>query len=219
MTKRMQELKGEERIVATSKPEAMNLSSTVSASSSSAKDPIASKGLVKLIASGKPDARRRRSSKPHGVSRFQVRLQDAYLGGLMDKVAGKLAATDESQELWEFSESESWSSHEKEVTGKLVAHEEVTGKLVASRNSENSGNPKVGSRKWPHNFHMPSAVVSYMEKVYSIVRKIYDRSFTDNLDDLDVNTDICFFMNTTLQASVHLVETLSRIFDLPRINS
>ena len=58
----------------------------------------------------------------------------------MDKVSGKLASTDESQEFWEFSESESWSNHEKEVTGKLVAHEEVKGKLVASRNSEKTKN-------------------------------------------------------------------------------
>ena len=65
-----------------------------------------------------------------------MRLQDAYLGGLMDIVAGKLAATDESQELWEFSGSESWTNHEKEVTGKPVAHEKVTGKPVASRNSQ-----------------------------------------------------------------------------------
>ena len=43
MAKRMQEQKEEERIVEKSKPTAMNLSSTVSASSSSAKDPIASK--------------------------------------------------------------------------------------------------------------------------------------------------------------------------------
>ena len=73
----------------------MNLSSTVSASSSSAKDLIASEGLGKLIASGKPDARERRISKPDEASSSQVRLQDAYLGGLMDRVAGKLAATDE----------------------------------------------------------------------------------------------------------------------------
>ena len=43
MAKRMQEQKEEEQIVAKAKPTAKNLSSTVSASSSSAKDPIASK--------------------------------------------------------------------------------------------------------------------------------------------------------------------------------
>ena len=139
MAKRMQEQKGEERIVSKSMPMAINLSSIVSASSSSAKDPIASTGPTNLTASWKPDVRGRRNSKPYVTSSSQVRLQDAYLDGLMERVAGKPAATDESQELWEFSESESWSNHEKEVTGKPFAHDNVTGKLVASINSENSG--------------------------------------------------------------------------------
>ena len=142
----------------------MNSSSSVSASSSSSKDPIASKGPGGLIASGKPDARGTRNSKLDAASSSQVRLRGAYVGGLMDKVAGKPAATDESQEFGEFSESESWSNHEKEVRGKLVAHEEATGKPVTSRNSENSGNPKAGIVKWTHNFQMSSAVVPQMEK-------------------------------------------------------
>ena len=101
MAKRMQGQKEEEIIVAKPKPTAMNLSSTVLASSSSAKDPIASKGLGKLRAPGKPDA------KPDAASSSQGRLKDAHLGGLLDRVAGKPAATDKSQELWEFSASES----------------------------------------------------------------------------------------------------------------
>ena len=61
----------------------------------------------------------------------------------MDKLAWKPVATDESQVLWEFSESESWSNHEDEVTEKLVAHKKAKGRLVASSNSENSENPKA----------------------------------------------------------------------------
>ena len=95
----------------------------------------------------------------------------------MVEVAEKPAATDKSQESWESSESESWSNHEKEVTGKLVA----------SSSSENSWNSKAGSRKWPHNFHMSPAAVPHMEKVYLIVRQIYGRSPTDDLSDLDEN--------------------------------
>ena len=72
----------------------------------------------------------------------------------MEKVAGKPVATDENQVLCEFSESESWSNPEDEVTVKLVTHKTVTGKLVASSNSKNSGNLKAESRKWPHNLHM-----------------------------------------------------------------
>ena len=53
MAKRMQEQKGEETNVAKSKSTAMNLSSHVPTTSSSAKSPIASKSPGKLIATGK----------------------------------------------------------------------------------------------------------------------------------------------------------------------
>ena len=72
----------------------------------------------------------------------------------MDRVAGKPAATDKSQESWECSESESWSNHEKEVTMKPVA----------SRNSGTSENSEAGNRKWPQKFHLSPAVVRQMVK-------------------------------------------------------
>ena len=49
------------------------------------------------------DARARRNAKPDAASSSQGRLKDAYLGGLMVEVAVKPAATDKSQESWEFS--------------------------------------------------------------------------------------------------------------------
>ena len=52
-----------------------------------------------------------RNSSPDAVSNSQVVLEDAYFGGLMDRVAGKPAATDNGN----FSESESWSNHEKDA--------------------------------------------------------------------------------------------------------
>ena len=64
MAKRMQEQKGEEQIVAKSKSTAMNLSSHVPASSSSAKSPIASKSLGILMATGKPESRMRKYQNP-----------------------------------------------------------------------------------------------------------------------------------------------------------
>ena len=63
-----------------------------------AKGPIASKSPGILRASGKLDARERRNSK----SDAPARLQDARLGGLINRVAGKLAATEKSQESWRF---------------------------------------------------------------------------------------------------------------------
>ena len=52
---------------------------------------------------------------------------------------------------------------------------------------------------------MSPAVVRRMDTVFSIVRKIYEREPTDNIEDLDVNATIWgIFPNTTLQAAVHL---------------
>ena len=81
----------------------------------------------------------------------------------------------------------------------------MTEKLVASRNSGNSNCSKAGSRKWPHNFHMSQASVPHMEKVYSIIQKVYGRSPTDELNDFDVNNAAwSIFMNVTVQPAVHL---------------
>ena len=121
MAKRVQEQKEEERIVANSQSTAVNLSSTVPASSSSAQDPDASRGPGELIASGKSESRVRRNSRPDEAPSSQVKLKDENLGWLMDDSARKPVAKEENQVLWEFPESESWIVHEDEVTGKPVA--------------------------------------------------------------------------------------------------
>ena len=163
MAKRMQEQKEEEIIVAKSKSTAMNLSSTVPASSSSAKNPIfASRSPGKLIDSGKPGSRmRRRNSKSDAASSSQVKLQDAYLGGLMEKAAGKPVATDEKSRTVDLPESETWSYHEDEETGEPVTYKTVAGKPVASSNSESSGNPKAERKEWPQNLRVSSRRASH----------------------------------------------------------
>ena len=98
----MQEQKEEERTVAKPRPTAMNLSSTIPASSSSAKNLITSSDPEKLIAAGKPASRTKRNSRPYEAPSSQVKLKDGYLGGLMDDSAGKLVATEENQAVWEF---------------------------------------------------------------------------------------------------------------------
>ena len=51
---------------------------------------------------------------------------------------------------------------------------------------------------------MSPAAVPRMEKVHSIVRQMYGRSPTDDLNDLDEKNAIwCIFMNVTLQAVVY----------------
>ena len=84
-----------------------------------------------------------------------MKLKDVYLGGLMDDSPGKLVATGENQALWEFSESETWSVHENEVTNKPVTYKKFAVKPAASSISENSGNPKAERRKWPQFFTYP----------------------------------------------------------------
>ena len=100
--KRVQEQKEEERTVAKSRPTVMNLSSTIQASSSSAKNLIKSSDPEKLIAAVKPASRTRRNSRPYEAPSSQVKLKDVYLGGLMDDSAGKFVAAEEKQALWEF---------------------------------------------------------------------------------------------------------------------
>ena len=178
MAKRVQEQKEEEKIVAKWKLTAMNLSSSVPASSSSAKNQIAWSDPVKLMAAGKLASRMRRNSKPDEAPSSQVKLKNAYLGGLMDKVAGKPVATEENQALWELSESESWSIHEDEVRGKPVAYKKDAVKLAASSIFRKLRESWSWKREMATFFYMSPAVVPHMERVYSIVRKTYDRAST-----------------------------------------
>ena len=82
---------------------------------------------------------------------------------------------EKNEVLWEFSESESWRVHKNEVTHKPVAYKNSAEKLAASSISENSGNPsgtpKAERRKWPQSF-CTSEVLSYIDKGYSIVRRL-----------------------------------------------
>ena len=50
----------------------------------------------------------------------------------MDDSAKKPVATEENQVLWKFYESECWSVHEDEVTGKPVAYEKGAEKPAVS---------------------------------------------------------------------------------------
>ena len=120
MAKRIQEQKGEEISVAKSKSTAMNLSSLVPTSSSSAKSLFASKSLEIFTASGRPESRMRRCSKSDAASSSQARLQDAYFGGLMDTATVKLVATKEESGNVDFSEPSTGS--DQDVTRKPVAH-------------------------------------------------------------------------------------------------
>ena len=101
MAKRMREQKENNRIVAKSKPTAVNLAVTVSTSSSPVNRPIVSKNPRILKASsrqigcsGKLDVRSNRNSNPDAASSSQGWQKDA----LLDVCTGKLAAPENSED-------------------------------------------------------------------------------------------------------------------------
>ena len=105
--------------MAKSKSTAMNLSSHVPTSSSSAKSLFASESPWMLTAVGKLESSVRGNSESDAASSSQARLEDAYLGRLMDKATVKPVATKEEPGDVDLYESETGS--EENVTGKLGA--------------------------------------------------------------------------------------------------
>ena len=65
----------------------------------------------------------RRNSKSDAASSSQARLQDAYVGGLMDTATGKPVATKEESGDVNLSESETGS--EEDVTGRPFAQKQL----------------------------------------------------------------------------------------------
>ena len=166
MAKRMQDQKEEERVVSKSRPALMNLSSHVPTSSSSAESPIAFTSPGILIAMGKPESRMRRNSKSDAASSSQVRLQDAYLGGLlMDTATGNPVATEEESGDMDISEHETWSCQEEAVTGRRVACKNSAGKPCASSTSACQGGPKAERTEWSHNLHVSPATIHHKKAV------------------------------------------------------
>ena len=94
-----------------------------------------------------------------------MKLQDAYLGGLMEKAKGKLVAAKEESSYVDLSESETCSFHEEEVTVRPVAYKTATGKPG-----------KAERKRWPHNLHMSLVTVPHTDAVFSIVRKFFERA-------------------------------------------
>ena len=97
MAKRIQDQKEEERVcvqVATSSDESIFFFAT---SSSSASRTIASKSPGMPIASVKPDSRMS-SNSFDAAATSQVRLKDAYLGGLMEKQRGNPSHQEEEED-------------------------------------------------------------------------------------------------------------------------
>ena len=186
MAKRIQDQKEEERVVSKSRP-AMNLSSYLSATSSStASSPIASQSLGMPIASGKPDSRM--STEPNSfdaASTSQVRLKDAYLGGLMEKQRGKPShQEEEDSEDSDNPEAETWYCKGEIVAQNSKAWEKHLAHGASS--SVDTESQKDTEATWNHYLQISPNTSHCMEAVFSMVRKIYGRQPGDPMKDLNV---------------------------------
>ena len=169
MAKRMQEEKGEEKIVAKSKP-TLNLVSNAATSSSTLQSPIASRSRWTLRALCQQDWKstgqlEARELSQDAASSSQVWQKDAE----MDKSTRRLVAAEKDQELLNF-------------------HENLNSmrKLEACGNSDINGVGKI----WPQNLSVSTACVPHLEKVFSNVRQRYGLKLGDKMESLDVNAAI-----------------------------
>ena len=106
-----------------SRPAVINKPSFIATSSSAASSPIASKSPGMPIALVKPDSRMSvEPSSFDAASTSQVRLEDAHLGGLMEKQRRNPWHQEEGDsEASDNPEAEIWYYKGKQVTVKLVA--------------------------------------------------------------------------------------------------
>ena len=181
MAKRMQEQAGDNRIVAKSKPTTMNLAFTVSTSSSTVQNPVASNspGILKEKI-GQVEGN---LTQENSIETQRRVLKDG-INALLDVGTSKLVATEEDQEHLNYPDDSA-----------------STRKLAASGNSE----IEVGDKVWTHNLHFSTNYILHMKKVFSILRKRYGLSPTDQMKGFNVNTAVgCIFMSVTFQAAVHL---------------
>ena len=191
MAKRIQEQKEVERVVSKSRPEVMNISSyLMSSSSSAASSPMASKRPGMSGASERPS---------------QVKLKDAYLGGLKEEQQGDLShEKEENSEETDDSESDPWYykpvARIKEACGEPFAGETAESISSASQKCQNNREATL-----EHFFAVSPLTISFSEAVHDMVRKVYERPAGDPMEDLDVNVAIWrIFMNATLRAAIHL---------------
>ena len=176
MAKRMQEQKkGEERVVVESKIYSDELVFNCSDKFLICNKSECIQTSGTLTATEKLESRMRRNSKSDAASSSQVRLQDAYLGWLMDKAAGKVVATEEESGDVDLSESETWNFQEDATAAKPIACKIVVAKPCASSKSDCQESPKAERKVWPHLLHISPATAHHTEAVVSIVRELYGR--------------------------------------------
>ena len=107
--------------------------------------------------------------------------------------------------MWTFPNLKPGVLMKKKWRGDRLLTKQLRGNPMHPTNQDHQGSPKAERTELSHNLHMSPAQVHHMEAVFSIVRKTYERGLDDPMDDLDLNMSIWgIFLNTTLQAAVHL---------------
>ena len=205
MAKRIQNQK-EERVVSKSRPAVTNMSSFfIATRSSAASSTIAFKNLGMPIASGKPDSRM--SVEPSSfdpASTSQVRLKDAYLGGLTEEQRG-----DPSYQEKEIQKTQTIlrlkpRTIKEDLLPKTIKLGEPPLHTGASSSVDQENSKEYGSDVGP----LPSNIAGHIALHGSRLLHGQEDPWKlpgDPMEDLNVNlASWGMFMNTTLRAAVHL---------------
>ena len=187
MAKRIQNQKDEERVVSKSRPAVMNMSSSfIATSSSAASSPIASKSPVMPMASVKLDGRMGvEPSSFDAAATSQVRLKDAYLGGLMEEQQRNPSQQEENKSEDSDNAAGTWYckgervSQNNEAWGQPLAH--------GASSSVDQESQKNTEATWDHCLQISPATSHDMEAVFSMVRQIYGKQPGDPMEFFNVN--------------------------------
>ena len=168
LPKRMQEQKEDNRIVAKSRPTAMNLAVSVSTSSLSVNSPTASRSPEILKASSRQigfSGRHVVSANSNFLSRRSVEFSRMAMGCF---AGHKHRETCSSRQASEVSESSGGINYKHRGTCSIWDRE-YPGNPETPLDSQDSES-KI--RIWPHHFSISPDCVPHMEKVLSIIRRI-----------------------------------------------
>ena len=142
------------------------------------------------IASEKPDSWMS-SNSFDTASTSQVRLKDAYLGGLMEEHRRDPSHQEEEED------SDNPEAQNSKAWWELLAH--------GASSSVNKESQKDTDATWRHYLQVSPHTSQYTEDVFSMFRCIYGKQPDDLIKYLSVNLAIWWmFMNTTFRAAVHL---------------
>ena len=145
------------------------------------------------------------------ASASQVRLKDAYLGGLKEEQQGNLTHEKERiSEESDDSESEPWYykpiAQTNEACGEPFAGETAQSISSAFQKSQNNEEATL-----EHFYAISPQTISKTEAVHDMVRKIYGIPSDDPVEDLDVNVALWrVFMNTSKEFFLDIHRTTFR---------